>query len=249
MKNNTLNKIAALSATLLFVGSAAAQDTVKVRERTIVHDTVVKERTERVRPPLRRGEFGIRYMPTFSAIDLRTYNGEVVKGSATMGHGAGIMLGFNIGKNVGLQAEVNYYQVTQSYKDRNLNREVNVSYLNIPLLLSLNTNKTMPVNLNIVAGPQFGINIGSTIKTTGGENADALQAVVGLKQGDVGLAYGAGLEFALNRNHTTRLDLGYRGFYGLVDANATDNGNNTYNVIVKASRRTYGAYIGFAFLF
>ena len=64
-----------------------------------------------------------------------------------------------------------------------------------------------------------------------------------------GVAYGAGLEFALDKAHTVRLDLGYRGFYGLVDADGYKSNADTYNVIVTAKRKTNGAYIGFTVLF
>ena len=227
MKNITYTIMAMLSAIFLFTGTAKAQDA----------------------DQLRVGEFGIRYMPTFSSLDLRTYNGNVIKGSVTMQHGFGAMLAINFSKHIGFQGEVNYNQVSQSYKDVSLDRKINIRYLNIPLLFSLNTNKASRVNLNIVAGPQFGINVGSSMKTTGTENTGTLQAVVAVKKGDVGLAYGAGLEFALNANHSCRLDLGYRGFYGVVDMDSSSSDSNTYNVIVKASRKTNGAYIGFAFLF
>jgi hypothetical protein len=242
MKNN-LKKIVSLSSALLFAGIVTAQDTVRVRERVI--DTESKDKW----PPLRNGEFGIRYMPTFSAFDVMTLNGDVVQGSITMSHGLGIMLAGNFNRHIGIQGEVNYYQSAQSFKDASLDRQLKVSYLNIPVLLSLNTDKRMPVNLNVVVGPQFGINVGSSISTTGSENAGTLRATVGLKQGDVGLAYGAGLEFALNRDHTFRLDLGYRGYYGLIDVNTTDNGNGTYNIIVKTVRKTNGGYIGLTWLF
>lgn len=195
------------------------------------------------------GEFGIRYMPTFSSLDLKTYNGDVVKGTVNMQHGFGVLLGANVSPHVGFQAEVNYNQVSQKYRDVNLDREVKISYINIPLLLSLNTNKGAPINLNFVAGPQFGINVGSKMTASGDENTTTLQAVVAVKKGDVGLAYGAGLEFALNQEHTCNLDLGYRGFFGLVDMNASSVGNDSYNVVVKASRKSQGAYVGLGFLF
>lgn len=198
---------------------------------------------------LRRGEFGIRYMPTFSSISLKTYNNDVIKGSVSINHGFGIMVGFNLSKNFGIQGEVNYYQVSQSLRDLDLSNEVNIKYLNIPVLLSFNTNKEKRLNFNVVAGPQFGINAGASIKSVGTVNPDNVRAVVALKKGDVGIAYGAGFEFAVNSNHTVRLDIGYRGFYGLVDINATKTDNNTYNVVAKASRKTNALYAGIAFLF
>lgn len=202
-------------------------------------------------PPLRRGEFGIRYMPTFYSLTLRDANNETVQGSLTMSHGWGVMLGFNLSRHVGIVGEVNYLQINQKYKDRTLNRTVHISYLNIPVMLSLNTNKESPVNVNFVVGPQFGLNIGSSVKSDDGGNVDSVRAVVAAKSGDVGVAYGAGLEFALNKSHSLRLDLGFRGYYGLVDMRASQSNSNpdTYNVLLRASRKTYAGYIGLTFMF
>jgi hypothetical protein len=121
--------------------------------------------------------------------------------------------------------------------------------VNIPVMLSFNTDKTLPVNLNFVVGPQFGINVGSSIQSSGNANADTLRAVVAVKQGDVGAAYGAGLEFALNKAHTLRLDLGFRGFYGFVDMRADQTSPDSYNILVRASRKTYAGYLGLTFCF
>jgi hypothetical protein len=213
--------------------------------------TNVSEKNNDDNPPLRRGEFGIRYMPTFYSLTLRDANNETIKGSLTMSHGWGVMLGFNFSRHVGIVGEVDYLQINQKFKDRSLNRTVQISYLNIPVLLSLNTNKESAVNLNFVVGPQFGLNVGSSVKTEDNGNADSLKAVVAAKPGDVGVAYGAGLEFALNKNHSVRLDLGFRGYYGLVDMRASQTNNNpdTYNVLLRASRKTYAGYIGLTFLF
>lgn len=265
-KNKTIGTL--LAVTALFSGAALAQvpDTVRiynapdtvVKERTIIQQTVpatpapaVVAQEEVYDAPLRKTEFGIRYYPTFSSLALRTYGGEVVQGSLSMSHGWGVMLAHNFTRHVGLQLEVNYNEISQKFKDRNLDRTVNVSYLNIPVMLSLNTDKSHWVNWNFVAGPQFGLNIGSDVQTSGGNNSDTLRAVVGVKQGDVGFAYGTGLEFMLNKPHTLRLDLGFRGFYGLVNMDADQSSSNpdTYNIMVRASRKQYAGYLGLTFLF
>lgn len=72
----------------------------------------------------------------------------------------------------------------------------------------------------------IGLNIGSSLNTTGNANGDTLRATVAVKQGDVGLAYGTGLEFALNKDHAIRLDVGFRGYYGLVNVDAKESANN-----------------------
>lgn len=230
---NIMKKIIiTIAAVCLFIKTAGAQETAEPP----------KEKTSSV-------EIGARYAPTFSFIKFRTVSGDEVEGTARLGHGFSGLIGYNFGKHIGIVGEVNYYNSSQKFADNNLEREVNVSYLNIPLLLSLNTNKSGRTNLNFVAGPQFGLNIGSSVKTSGNAEADTLEAVIGLKQGDVGLAYGAGLEFMVDESKTIRLDIGYRGFYGFVDMNTSDNGNGTYNVMVTGTRKTHGAYAGIAIAF
>lgn len=198
-------------------------------------------------PDLRMFELGFHYMPTFYNMDFRTSDGGIAKGSVTMSHGFGGMIGFNVSQHIGFQVEVDYYKASQSFRDLDVNHDTYIKYINIPMLLSLNTNKTARVNLNAVIGPQFGINIGSKISSSGSNGTTT--ATLETKKGDVGAAFGAGLEFALNEAHSIRLDLGYRGFYGFVkmDANKTDN--NSYNVIINANRKTNAAYVRLTFLF
>jgi hypothetical protein len=211
------------------------------------------EMGENERATLRHGEFGIRYMPTFSNLELQRSSGELVDGQFTMTHGWGVMLGFNFTRNIGLQAEVNYNRSSQEFMDRTSNRKVNLSYLNIPLMLSLNTNKSAPLNFNFVAGPQYALNVDSNIEgglANGNGSVDTVRAVVKVKTGDVGLAYGAGLEVMLNKNRTIRFDIGFRGYYGWVDIKTDSSDDpNTFNVVVQRSRKTYSGYAGISFLF
>lgn len=266
-----LGTMIAVTALLSMTAKAQEPDTVKIIKETIIkHDTVIKEvapppppappappaepqstAKDNERPPLRHGEFGVRYMPTFTTMRFRNQFDNEIQGDVAMSHGFGIMLGANLSKNIGLQVELSYLEVSQKYKDQNLDRKVDVSYLNIPVLLSLNTDKTRIVNLNFVAGPQFGVNLGSSISSSGTGDTETIQATVGAKGTDIGVAYGTGLEIALNRMHTVRLDFGYRGFYGLVDGNADQTAKNpdTYNVLIRTSRQTQGAYAGLTLCF
>jgi hypothetical protein len=230
-------------ATLLSAISLRAQDTVRVKEteKVYVHDDTPSKPS---RPPLRAGELGVRWMPTFTTLTFNTANGQTVQGNATLNNGFGIMLAGNFSKNIGIQGEVDYLGIQQKYADQSISRQVNINYLNIPVMLSLNTDKTRPVNLNVVVGPQFGVNVGSSLSTSSNGSTDNAHAVIAAKQGDVGEAYGAGLEFALNRNHTFRFDIGFRGMYGLVDISSDQVSENSYNVLVHASRKSYGGYAG-----
>jgi len=195
-----------------------------------------------------KGEFGLRFMPTYSSTDIQISSGGKVQGNATLGFGAGALLGFNFSEYIGIQGEVIYSSTTQKYKEEDNEREINLKYVNIPLLLSLNTGKTKMVNFNIVAGPQMGISVGSSISHVA---TDSMDAVLSVKKGDLGIAFGAGVDFGLNPARTIRLSMGYRGVRGFFDI-SDDNGsldNNAYYVLDKAHTKSNSGYIGLSFLF
>jgi len=198
-------------------------------------------------PDLRVFELGFHYMPTFYNMDFRASDGGIVKGSVSMSHGFGAMMAFNLSQHIGFQSEIDYYKASQSYKDLDVDQNVDIKYLDIPVLLSLNTNKAARINLNAVLGPQFGINVGSNISSSGQNGTTT--ATLEVKKGDMGAAFGVGVEFALNKAHSVRLDLGYRGFYGLVSMNANETSSDTYNVMVDANRKNNAAYVRLTFLF
>jgi hypothetical protein len=195
-----------------------------------------------------RGEFGLRFMPTYSSTDIQISSGGKVQGNATLGFGAGAILGFNFSDYIGVQGEVIYSSTTQKYKEEDVERKITLKYVNIPLMLSLNTGKTKAFNFNVVAGPQIGISVGSDIS---GVATDSMNAVLSVKKGDLGVAFGAGFDFGLNPAHTIRLSIGYRGVRGLLDI-SDDNGsleNGSYYVLDKAHTKSNAGYIGLSFLF
>jgi hypothetical protein len=195
-----------------------------------------------------RGEFGLRFMPTYSSTNIQFSSGGEVQGNATLGFGAGAVIGFNFTDYVGIQGEIIYSSTTQKYKEKDIEREINLKYVNIPLMLSLNTGKLKPVNFNIVAGPQIGISVGSSIS---GVATDSLDAVLSVKKGDLGVAFGAGFDFGLNPAKTIRLSIGYRGVRGLIDISDDNNSidNDSYYVLDKAHTKSNAAYIGLSYLF
>jgi hypothetical protein len=255
-----------LGAFALGAGTLQAQtDTVKVYQtdsvetNRVVHDTVVKVQppppTPPVQPepkkeeiPLRWGELGVRFMPTVTYLSVKTYSGDVVQATTDVNYGYGAFLGINFSKNIGIVGEVDYLDIFQKYKDQELERQVHLNYLNIPVMLSLNTDKTKPVNLNVVVGPQFGVMLGSSANANNNGGSTNATVTVAAKSGDIGLAYGAGLEFALNPRHTFRLDLGFRGMYGLANLSGDQTGADAYTVTFSGARKAYGGYAGFTIL-
>ncbi len=196
-------------------------------------------------------EFGLRYMPTYSSLNLNTSSGGTVKGEVTLGYGVGAFLGFNITDHMGIQGEIIYSSLTQKYTDNNDERKINLKYINIPLLMSLNTGKTNAVNLNLVAGPQLGISVGSSMNSSSSDGNTTATAVLALKKSDIGLAYGFGLDFGINNPRTMRLGLGYRGVIGLFDIsdNNSSLSKDYYYVLDRTRINTKSLYIGLSFLF
>ena len=198
-----------------------------------------------------KGEFGLRYMPVFTKFDINTSTGGKIAGDIELGYGIGALLGFNFTNHVGLQTEVIYNSYSQKYKDAAIERNINLKYINIPLLLALNTNKSKAINLGIVAGPQIGISVGSKLLSTAGNEPNANVPILSVKKGDLGFAYGAGLDIGLNAAHTFRLGLGFRGVHGLIDIRdqSATIATNSYYILDKTMIKVYSGYAGISFLF
>ncbi len=192
--------------------------------------------------------FGVRFMPTFSQMEMQTSTGGTVQGEVTLGFGAGIMLGFFWSDNVGVQGELMYTSVSQKYREADVERRVTLQYLNIPLLLSLNTGRSNLVNFNLVLGPQIGINVGSKVSSSG---LDTTNAMLSVKAGDLGVAYGAGIDYGINEARTFRIGIGYRGVRGLFDIsdNSQSSVTNSFYIIDRTHLSTHAGYIGITFVF
>lgn len=195
-----------------------------------------------------RAEFGLRFMPTYSSTDIQFSTGGQVEGSAKLGFGLGAVLGFNFNEIVGVQAEAIYSSTSQKYTEADTEREITLKYVNVPLMLSLNTGKTKAFNFNVVGGPQIGISVGSSITDDG---TNALNPILDVKKGDLGVAFGAGVDFGVNPAKNIRVGIGYRGVRGLLDIsdNNTTLTTDSYYVFDKARNKSNAGYIGLSFLF
>jgi hypothetical protein len=199
----------------------------------------------------KKAEFGIRLMPTYSSFDMKTSDGGTVSGDVTLGFGMGAILGFSFSEHVGIQGEFIYSSVSQKVNDKDVEHKVNLRYVNVPLLLTLNSGKSKVINLNIVGGPQMGFNVGSSITTTGAADVNNPQPVLSVKKGDFGVAYGAGADIALTSSHTLLLSLGYRGVLGLIDISdqSTSSTTGSYYVLDRTHLKTNAFYAGLTLMF
>jgi len=123
LKKNTFRNLAAFAAAIVCISTANAQDETTPTTTTTTTSTTSSSAAT---GDLKMGEFGIRYLPTFSSFDIKTYNGEVLKGTITMSHGIGINGALNFSKHIGIQAEINYYEAKQNLRDAALEREVKI---------------------------------------------------------------------------------------------------------------------------
>jgi hypothetical protein len=192
---------------------------------------------------------GGRFMPTVAYFKYNQLDNSTAEATTVVSYGWGGFIGFNLSDNVALQGEVLYSPLAQKYKIAERVNTVRIDYVNIPLLLRLNTGVNRPVNLNVVFGPQFGFNVGSSIDADDNGSTTTVVSKVAVKPGDFGFAYGAGLDFLLG-GYTT-LGIGFRGVYGLIDISENSNSMTTddYYVLDKTHVRSYSGYIGLSFGF
>lgn len=231
-------------------------DTVIVREQAPAPAPVVRQqdtvyvaeqpRRESDNNELDRGYIGARVLATVTDVDYRKYDNGTVATEIIWGYGVGGYLGYNFSPNFALQLEVLYQSLAQRVKFNNTDHRLDLRYLNIPLLLVLNTDIRKPVNLNICAGPQVGIRLGAEIDEEEGAGSapDTVQAALAVKPGDLGLAYGAGLDF--NVSSTVKLGIGFRGVIGIIDIdeNSQNTTTNNFYVLDRSKLRTYSGYLG-----
>lgn len=199
----------------------------------------------------KKAEFGIRYMPTISDFDIQSSDGNTVNGEASIGYGVGAFLGFNFTNHLGIQVEGIYSSVSQKYNDESGDREVELTYFNIPLLFSLNSGKDKMINLNASGGLQLGINVGSSMTSTNTGEQNSSEAVLSVKKSDIGFAYGAGADFGLTPSKAFRLGIGFRNVIGLVDISdqSSSTVTDSYYLLEKTNLKTYSAYIGLSLQF
>ena len=197
--------------------------------------------------------FGVRVMPVISSIHVSAMPGGVIEPSSMMGYSYGGFLGYNLSNYIGLQVEAQYSSLSQKYRDRCYDRTVTLNYVDIPLILTVNTGINDPVNIHFDIGPQLSLQSGNHLKTTGNAvgEGDELEAVLNTMNYDYGISCGVGTDIALNSSRSMKLSLGYRGFFGLmnIDDKSKPISNSQYYIFDNSRIRTYSLYAGLTFAF
>ena len=201
---------------------------------------------------------GVRILGTISTFKVNTVennNITVAQTSAMLGYGGGFYLGVNLSRNFAIQPEILYSTLSQKYIDKGLDRRIDISYVNVPLMLVLNTDIRRIVNFNVTAGPQLGINTGAKVSSVSQGNTQVVNTKFAVKATDFGVAYGAGFDFRFVP--ALSVGIGFRGVTGLVDISdknstatysSTDNNgvttSQTVVVLDKSKVTSYGGYLG-----
>ncbi len=193
---------------------------------------------------------GVVGQATFTDLKVSSENGTIST-SYVVGYGAGGYLGYFFNPNVEIRAEVLYSSLSQEIVENDIKRKLNLSYLNFPLLFGLHSGYNKAVSFNIMAGPQVGINLGSSLDGEGESGVDTVNATLEVKPADIGIAYGAGVDFGLGPDRLLHLNIGFRGVYGLIDISEDNNNTttNSYYILDRSKIKTYSAYAGLSYKF
>ncbi len=182
----------------------------------------------------------------------------------------GISFGGNIGyhgeKIIGFQAEVNYTFGGQNYKDSwlkpnacvehdlsDFKRKFRLHYLNVPLMMKLQTRNIKKTKAYGLIGVQVGFLLGANERITlsGSEPEGVAFTPVSekVKKLDAGLVFGGGIDYFLAKD--IYLNMGFKSYFGAIDINgdAVRNFISANDESYQTSRNfTFGIHLGIHFI-
>jgi hypothetical protein len=196
-----------------------------------------------------RWELGIHLMPVFSSFSMATSSGVQVEEKQILGYGFGLVKGINFNPNLGARLEIIYTTFSHQYFAEGKTKNMHVNYANVPIMASINTDRRRKINVNLVLGPQIGINAGSSIENADG-SSDTLQSTWNVNHGRLGVAYGAGIEMKVGNSEHFRIDVGFRGTTGFMEiADNSTPSTRSYNQNYVVRLHTHALYSGVIWLF
>lgn len=116
------------------------------------------------------------------------------------GFQAGVYLTAMFSEKIGLQPEVLYSLEGSKYENGSATTNINLTYVNVPVLLRYNITEMF----NVHAGPQFGFITKAEFESDG----DKEDAVDSFKKSDVSIAFGAGVDLPVGLNFGLRYAIG-----------------------------------------
>ncbi|MGK7389775.1 MAG: porin family protein [Candidatus Cyclobacteriaceae bacterium M2_1C_046] len=159
---------------------------------------------------------------------------EGINTESTTGYHFGAYFTFGISENFALQPEILFSKQGAELSYSSITREVDYSYLTIPVLLRFNIMRV----LNLHAGPQFNILSRAELEESGTmakeEITDQLNSL------DFALAFGGGVNLPKN------FHLGLRYVISITDINETFNPSNV-SIDPEIKNKTLQLYLGYRF--
>jgi len=198
---------------------------------------------------VRSYELGGKFLPTITDFQMYLSKYQKISSEFMLGYGGGIFFGYNLFPHFGIQVELNYISISKKYSIFPLSRIINLEYISLPILISLHSSKSKLVSFNCVLGTQLGINTSSIIFSSGFDPLQTENPILKLNKIELGLVYGIGIDFGLNKQKTLRIGFGFRcanGLFNMINQNNILE-NNKFYIIKNTTISTYTGYIGFSF--
>lgn len=136
--------------------------------------------------------FGIKGGTNIAEFSFKD-NGTTINQESINGFTFGAVIEVGLGGNIFLQPEAVFIQKGSKLQVLNEENKVNVNYLDIPVLLKMKIINSNVFNVNLLAGPSFGLGLNGE-ETMGGQTVDVnFGGENGLKRLDVGINAGGGI--------------------------------------------------------
>ena len=151
------------------------------------------------------------------------------------GFHAGAFATFKFGK-IGLQPELVFSQqgfAFDSQSTLDIETDFNISYINVPIVLKVYLVK----GINLQVGPQIGFAIKSELETTAAGNTVTIDIKEDIRDTDLSLAMGAGVDLPFGLNLAARYNLGF-----------SDNDKDQSITGDEMKNRVFQVSVGYAFI-
>ena len=195
-------------------------------------------------------------------VNQNFYGEPEVDYAPKVGYGANFMLGYNITESISIMTELQYSLQGQKYDGKqniggtnyNVERNINLRYLNIPLFFKTSFGDKM-TRFRFLIGPQVGILLEATQDYT--RDGKRLQTFVNDQNGksfqtdattiderfektDFGIAFDVGADIHVSDQFF--INAGFRGNYGFTDINAEPYQIDDIDGEYKPSHNLWGGF-------
>jgi hypothetical protein len=168
--------------------------------------------------------FGVKAGLSYANIHGR----DVYEQRSRIGFGAGAFLTFGLGSSFAVQPEVLFVMKGSKYSNGSgadaYRETLGLDYIEVPVLIKFFLPVAGPFRLHLFAGPSLAFKLRARVEATFGGETE-VETLDNVKNTDLGLAAGVGLEHPLGRGRLT-LDLRYTAGMGSLSKGTGDDIKN-----------------------